>query len=50
MKNSFEEVSEACQINDLDHLRALSELEERVSEACQINDLDHADSAIHRGR
>ena len=35
------EVSEACQINDLDHpsdVRAHCML---VSEACQINDLDH---------
>ena len=34
-------VSEACQINDLDHvLDALTDAGV-VSEACQINDLDH---------
>ena len=34
-------VSEACQINDLDHgsQSGLDALD--VSEACQINDLDH---------
>ena len=34
-------VSEACQINDLDHAIGGSGLEQLVSEACQINDLDH---------
>ena len=34
-------VSEACQINDLDHVSAAVTLEGAVSEACQINDLDH---------
>ena len=34
-------VSEACQINDLDHLTAFGDALLAVSEACQINDLDH---------
>ena len=34
-------VSDACQINDLDHRRALQVRAEHVSDACQINDLDH---------
>jgi len=34
-------VSEACQINDLDHSRFIRTTGKRVSEACQINDLDH---------
>ena len=37
-------VSEACQINDLDHLDDGSALHNVVSEACQINDLDHFES------
>ena len=34
-------VSEACQINDLDHSEHRGQLFGVVSEACQINDLDH---------
>ena len=34
-------VSEACQINDLDHRRIILFKIIIVSEACQINDLDH---------
>ena len=34
-------VSEACQINDLDHGRLHKPVAAVVSEACQINDLDH---------
>ena len=34
-------VSEACQINDLDHCCPLVDGGVSVSEACQINDLDH---------
>ena len=34
-------VSEACQINDLDHLTVNHSNNQSVSEACQINDLDH---------
>ena len=34
-------VSEACQINDLDHAITGLPINEIVSEACQINDLDH---------
>ena len=34
-------VSEACQINDLDHRFGVLVVEAVVSEACQINDLDH---------
>ena len=34
-------VSEACQINDLDHLTYMASVTYDVSEACQINDLDH---------
>ena len=34
-------VSEACQINDLDHGLLSAEAMLYVSEACQINDLDH---------
>ena len=36
-------VSEACQINDLDHSIRHFTASHRVSEACQINDLDHND-------
>ena len=36
-------VSEACQINDLDHPRTPRRRGKPVSEACQINDLDHGD-------
>ena len=35
-------VSEACQINDLDHHAVVVVRARFVSEACQINDLDHA--------
>ena len=35
------EVSEACQINDLDHPWPPGIAPGVVSEACQINDLDH---------
>ena len=35
-------VSDACQINDLDHIAALDSFTIDVSDACQINDLDHA--------
>ena len=34
-------VSEACQINDLDHRGWSARSARSVSEACQINDLDH---------
>ena len=34
-------VSEACQINDLDHRGIMQKGVTIVSEACQINDLDH---------
>ena len=34
-------VSEACQINDLDHWSLTRSKTFFVSEACQINDLDH---------
>ena len=34
-------VSEACQINDLDHTVSNTLYLNHVSEACQINDLDH---------
>ena len=34
-------VSEACQINDLDHSCNTISKTLHVSEACQINDLDH---------
>ena len=37
-------VSEACQINDLDHRARPANNFTHVSEACQINDLDHARS------
>ena len=36
-------VSEACQINDLDHEQIPSADLTIVSEACQINDLDHTE-------
>ena len=36
-------VSEACQINDLDHDHRRLRPWPDVSEACQINDLDHTD-------
>ena len=41
MFRSLAVVSEACQINDLDHLSASDISDWLVSEACQINDLDH---------
>ena len=37
----LQEVSEACQINDLDHVSVTRFSRIEVSEACQINDLDH---------
>ena len=40
-------VSEACQINDLDHGDLLDWFDAKVSEACQINDLDHAGLRLH---
>ena len=44
--HKIREVSEACQINDLDHHRPGYAYRVRVSEACQINDLDHLNEAI----
>ena len=43
-------VSEACQINDLDH--GVQGVADRldVSEACQINDLDHCRRFCRRPR
>ena len=44
MRNELEVnylVSEACQINDLDHDDEVCAVTYTVSEACQINDLDH---------
>ena len=35
------DVSDACQINDLDHRTVLNDIAKGVSDACQINDLDH---------
>ena len=40
-------VSEACQINDLDHGDLLDWFDAKVSEACQINDLDHHVPVVH---
>ena len=40
-------VSEACQINDLDHGETSRNGVGIVSEACQINDLDHFVDFIH---
>ena len=34
-------VSDACQINDLDHVHMPPDNVFYVSDACQINDLDH---------
>ena len=34
-------VSDACQINDFDHVLAVHGVEQIVSDACQINDFDH---------
>ena len=34
-------VSDACQINDFDHLDVLDKVIPCVSDACQINDFDH---------
>ena len=34
-------VSDACQINDFDHLLGSRYGEVMVSDACQINDFDH---------
>ena len=34
-------VSDACQINDFDHLIVPGNVEIDVSDACQINDFDH---------
>ena len=39
-------VSEACQINDLDHARFRLNRRAEVSEACQINDLDHVEGGM----
>ena len=35
------DVSDACQIKDLDHLDAKNSSSNWVSDACQIKDLDH---------
>ena len=37
-------VSDACQINDFDHVGAGGDDDLMVSDACQINDFDHSDS------
>ena len=44
-------VSDACQINDLDHLSPGARYVPSVSDACQINDLDHvhAHDSVGRG-
>ena len=34
-------VSDACQINDFDHLMQARYSQQLVSDACQINDFDH---------
>ena len=39
-------VSDACQINDLDHPCGGHRIEDLVSDACQINDLDHPSSVF----
>ena len=36
-------VSDACQINDFDHVDSAVSALVVVSDACQINDFDHAD-------
>ena len=41
MLRQIRAVSEACQINDLDHVIWVMGSGMVVSEACQINDLDH---------
>ena len=41
-----DDVSEACQINDLDHRERPVVVERFVSEACQINDLDHVSELL----
>ena len=35
-------VSDACQINDFDHVRQNGGVQQFVSDACQINDFDHS--------
>ena len=35
------QVSDACQINDFDHLMMACFMFRAVSDACQINDFDH---------
>ena len=35
-------VSDACQINDFDHLVFIGHADMTVSDACQINDFDHS--------
>ena len=47
MRVSWSTVSEACQINDLDHLVNDAVVCRFVSEACQINDLDHTVISAH---
>ena len=42
MDNRRTEVSDACQINDFDHLGAFHRPPVGVSDACQINDFDHS--------
>ena len=34
-------VSDACQINDFDHMTVVMWSRRSVSDACQINDFDH---------
>ena len=41
MHHAFIDVSDACQINDFDHLHPAKPIREVVSDACQINDFDH---------
>ena len=38
------QVSDACQINDFDHLDPNHVDEKTVSDACQINDFDHGNT------
>ena len=50
MRETHWRVSEACQINDLDHLLTSVLYWNVVSEACQINDLDHEAERVYPTR
>ena len=45
--SAMKSVSDACQINDFDHLVGAADEQVYVSDACQINDFDHTHACHH---